>query len=76
MKKPLAALLFALIATVGHADDGSMEPAVGDIAHRWAKINYHTPAKEQEKAFKDLADQAGRPRHQHASRVGQYERAG
>ena len=25
MKKPLAALLFALIATVGHADDGSME---------------------------------------------------
>ena len=60
MKKPLAALLFALIATVGHADDGSMEPAVGDIAHRWAKINYHTPAKEQEKAFKYLADQAGR----------------
>jgi tetratricopeptide (TPR) repeat protein len=60
MKKPLAALLFSLLATLGHADDGNMEAAVGDIAHRWAKINYQTPAKEQEKAFKDLADQAGR----------------
>lgn len=60
MKKITAALLLAMCASISHADDAEMEPAVSDIAHRWARINYQTPAREQEKAFKELADQAGR----------------
>lgn len=58
MKKPLAALLLALLSTTALADDGKLEPSVADIAHRWARINYQAPAKEHEKAFKELAEQA------------------
>jgi tetratricopeptide (TPR) repeat protein len=31
---------------------------VADLAHRWAKVTYHTPADQQEAAFKALADDA------------------
>ncbi|MCB1954059.1 MAG: hypothetical protein KDG55_00195 [Rhodocyclaceae bacterium] len=54
----LAAPLFALLCASAMASDGGMEPAVADIAHRWAAITYHTQASGQEAAFKALAETA------------------
>jgi tetratricopeptide (TPR) repeat protein len=60
MKKSLLALLIAVLGAAAHADDGTLEAPVAEIAHRWARINYQTAPRDQEKAFKDLASDAGK----------------
>lgn len=58
LMKKSAAVLFLALSGAAFAGGTTMEPAVADIAHQWAKINYHTPEKEQEKAFHALAGKA------------------
>lgn len=71
MRKLLTALTlicsFSLL-TIGSAAFAA-EPLPADIVqlqHDWAKANYHTPEKEQEKAFEALAERAHQVTEQHA----------
>lgn len=60
MRKLLAVLFTSLLAAGAFAAQTPLPEGVADIAHRWARINYQTPAKEQEQAFKALAEDAGK----------------
>jgi tetratricopeptide (TPR) repeat protein len=51
----LAAFLFA--ATTAFAED-TLDAAIVQLQHDWAKANYHTAKDQQEEAFKALADKA------------------
>jgi tetratricopeptide (TPR) repeat protein len=50
-------LSFALGATA-HAAGSSLDEAIGEVAHHWAKANYSTPEKEKSAAFEKLSVEA------------------
>jgi tetratricopeptide (TPR) repeat protein len=58
MQKLFVVLFAALVSMRGFAAETGDFSLVADIAHRWAEINYQTPAAQQEAAFKALAEQA------------------
>jgi len=51
----LAAFMFAV--TTAFADD-TLDPAIVQLQHDWAKANYHTAKDQQEAAFKALTEKA------------------
>lgn len=53
--KPLATLLlFSSLNAASLAAQPSLEDAIADEGHRWAKVSYHTPDAEKEAAFHTL----------------------
>ena len=58
MKKWIAVLAVALFAATAAQADDSLDPAIVQLQHDWAKANYHTAKDQQESAFKALADRA------------------
>lgn len=58
MKKWIAVLAVALFAATAAQADDSLDPAIVQLQHDWAKANYHTAKDQQEAAFKALADRA------------------
>lgn len=58
MKKWIAILAVALFAATAAQADDSLDPAIVQLQHDWAKANYHTAKDQQEGAFKTLADRA------------------
>lgn len=50
----------ALMLSVTHGvlAEEQLDPAIVELQHEWAKANYQTPKKEQEAAFKTLAEKA------------------
>ena len=58
MKSRYIAVVLSLFARLAVGSEAQMPDAVAGIAHRWATINYQTPEKDRENAFKTLASQA------------------
>src|SRR5690606_3559448 len=72
MRKLLTALTlicsFSLLTTGSAAFAAEALPAdIVQLQHDWAKANYHTSEKEQEKAFEALAERARQITEQHAN---------
>lgn len=54
-RKSIATLvLLAGLNAAALAAQPSLEDAIADVGHRWAKVNYHTPDSEKEAAFLPL----------------------
>ncbi len=54
-KKSIATLLLFASLNVGAlAAQPSLDDAIADVGHRWAKVAYHTPDSEKEAAFRSL----------------------
>lgn len=58
LNKLAAVLCFALLPAAAFADQ--VQDQVMDVAHHWAGINYQSPDKDKEEAFKALAGQAAK----------------
>jgi tetratricopeptide (TPR) repeat protein len=58
MKTWMAGMALAWFATAPAMADEGLDGAIVQIQHEWAKANYHTPADQQEAAFKALAEHA------------------
>lgn len=60
MKKLLISMMatFCLIAGMSVMAEESLDPAIVELQHDWAKVNYNTPANAQESAFKALSAKA------------------
>lgn len=55
IRKSIATLvLLAGLNAAALAAQPSLEDAIADVGHRWAKVNYHTPDSEKEAAFLPL----------------------
>jgi tetratricopeptide (TPR) repeat protein len=53
--KSISTFLFCASLTASAlAAPASLDDSIADISHRWAKINYQTPDKEKEAAFRTL----------------------
>jgi tetratricopeptide (TPR) repeat protein len=51
-RKSLATLfLFASLNAASFAAQPSLDDAIADIGHRWAKVSYHTPDADKEAAY-------------------------
>lgn len=58
-RKPIATLvLFATLNAAALAAQPSLEDAIADVGHRWAKVTYHTADSEKEAAFRPLVAHA------------------
>ena len=54
-KKSIATLvLFASLNAASFAAQPSLDDAIADMGHRWAKVSYHTPDTEKDAAFGPL----------------------
>lgn len=49
-----ALFLFVVLNATSHAAQPTVDEAVADIGHRWAKVSYQTPDTEKEAAFRSL----------------------
>ena len=58
MKKCIAGMVLAWAAAVPAFGDQGLDNAIVQIQHDWARVNYNTPADQQEAAFKVLAERA------------------
>ncbi len=60
MKRLLLSLMFTYLLLIGGSvwADDSLDPAIIELQHEWAKVNYNTPANAQEAAFKTLSAKA------------------
>ncbi len=60
MKNLLLSIIasFWLMAGVSVLADDTLDPAIVELQHEWAKANYNTPANAQEAAFKALSAKA------------------
>src|SRR5512143_1131776 len=55
LKKSLATLvLFASLNAASFAAQPTLDDAIADLGHRWAKISYHVPDAEKDAAFLPL----------------------
>ncbi len=53
--KPIATLLlFASLNTAGLAAQPSLDDAIAEESHRWARVSYHLPEADREAAFRTL----------------------
>lgn len=50
-------LTFGAVQTTAQAED-KLDPAIVQLQHDWARVNYQVPEKAQEEAFKALTEQA------------------
>ena len=58
-RKSIATLvLFASLSAASLAAQPTLEDAIADVGHRWAKVSYQTPESEREAAFRPLIAQA------------------
>ena len=58
-RKSIATLvLFASLNAAGLAAQSTLEDAIADVGHRWAKVSYQTPEAGREAAFRPLITQA------------------
>jgi len=58
-RKSIATLvLFASLNAAGLAAQPTLEDAIADVGHRWAKVSYQTPEAGREAAFRPLITQA------------------
>ena len=58
-RKSIATLvLFASLNAAGLAAQPTLEDAIADVGHRWAKVSYQTPEAGREAAFAPLITQA------------------
>ena len=58
-RKSIATLvLFASLNAAGLAAQPTLEDAIADVGHRWAKVSYQTPETGREAAFAPLITQA------------------
>ncbi|MBT9539752.1 tetratricopeptide repeat protein [Thiobacillus sp.] len=58
-RKSIATLiLFASLNAAGMAAQPTLDDAIADIGHRWAKVSYQTPESGREAAFAPLIAQA------------------
>ena len=58
-RKSIAALvLFASLNAASMAASPTLDDAIADIGHRWAKVSFRTPEAEQDTAFRPLIAQA------------------
>lgn len=58
-RKSIATLvLFASLNAAGLAAQPTLEDAIADVGHRWAKVSYQTPEADREAAFRPLITQA------------------
>ena len=59
--KSLAVLLLcATTSGASHAASQTLDEAIADVGHRWARINYQTPDNEQQAAYRSLIADAAK----------------
>jgi tetratricopeptide (TPR) repeat protein len=51
-RKPLATLLLIAGLNAGAFAQPSLDEAIADLSHRWAKVSYQTPEADREAAFR------------------------
>ena len=69
-KKNLSFLVLSMaLGFSAHAAGASLDEAIGEVAHHWAKVYYSTPDKEKSAAFEKLSVEADQVRLAHPGKA-------